>query len=77
VLKDIDLHIKGGEFVSLLGPSGCGKSTLLSIVAGPVTPSEGNIYLDDTKITKPGKGRGMVFQQAALIPWLTHLFKNK
>ena len=71
VLKDIDLHIKEGEFVSLLGPSGCGKSTLLSIVAGLVTPSEGKILLDGTAITKPGKDRGMVFQQAALFPWLT------
>lgn len=71
VLKDIDLHIKEGEFVSLLGPSGCGKSTLLSIVAGLVTPSEGSLYLDNKKITKPGKDRGMVFQQAALFPWLS------
>ena len=71
VLKNIDLQIKEGEFVSLLGPSGCGKSTLLSIVAGLVKPSEGNIYLDGKKITKPGKDRGMVFQQAALFPWLS------
>lgn len=71
VLKDIDLHIKEGEFVSLLGPSGCGKSTLLNIVAGLLKPSEGNIFLEDKKVTKPGKDRGMVFQQAALFPWLS------
>jgi NitT/TauT family transport system ATP-binding protein len=70
VLKDINLQIKEGEFVSLLGPSGCGKSTLLSIVAGLLNPSEGSIFLDEKKITKPGKDRGMVFQQAALFPWL-------
>lgn len=71
VLKNINLKVKEGEFVSLLGPSGCGKSTLLSIVAGLLHPSEGNILLDDKKITKPGKDRGMVFQQAALFPWLS------
>lgn len=71
VLKDIDLTVKEGEFVSFLGPSGCGKSTLLSIVAGLVNPSEGCIYLNDKKISKPGKDRGMVFQEAALFPWLT------
>ena len=63
MLKDIDLHIKEGEFVSLLGPSGCGKSTLLSIVAGLVTPSEGSIYLDDKKITKPGKDEEWYFSR--------------
>lgn len=71
VLKDINLQVKEGEFVSLLGPSGCGKSTLLSIVAGLFQPSEGSVYLDEKKITKPGKDRGMVFQQAALFPWLS------
>lgn len=71
VLKDINLNIREGEFVSLLGPSGCGKSTVLNIVAGLLTPSEGELYLDNQKITKPGNDRGMVFQQAALFPWLT------
>ncbi|WP_428911450.1 ABC transporter ATP-binding protein [Niallia sp. Krafla_26] len=71
VLKDINLEIKEGEFVSLLGPSGCGKSTLLNIVAGLLNPTEGNLTLDNQSITKPGKDRGMVFQQAALFPWLT------
>ena len=71
VLKDINLQIKEGEFVSLLGPSGCGKSTLLSIVAGLTNPNEGSIILDNQRIMKPGKDRGMVFQQAALFPWLS------
>ncbi|MED4354619.1 ABC transporter ATP-binding protein [Schinkia azotoformans] len=71
VLKDIDLHVNEGEFVSFLGPSGCGKSTLLSIVAGLVKPTEGSVYLNGQKIMKPGKDRGMVFQAAALFPWLT------
>ncbi|WP_068675894.1 ABC transporter ATP-binding protein [Oceanobacillus sp. Castelsardo] len=71
VLKDINLYIKEGEFVSLLGPSGCGKSTLLNIVAGLLNPSKGELHLEHNKITKPGKDRGMVFQQAALFPWLS------
>ncbi|MFZ0445041.1 MAG: ABC transporter ATP-binding protein [Bacillus sp. (in: firmicutes)] len=71
VLKDINLNIEKGEFVSLLGPSGCGKSTLLNIVAGLLSPSEGNITLENQAIIKPGKDRGMVFQQPALFPWLS------
>ncbi len=71
VLSDINLDIQEGEFVSILGPSGCGKSTLLSIVAGLTKPTSGAILLNGQQITKPGKDRGMVFQQAALFPWMT------
>ncbi|MDQ1145980.1 NitT/TauT family transport system ATP-binding protein [Bacillus sp. SORGH_AS 510] len=71
VLSNINLEIKEGEFVSILGPSGCGKSTLLSIVAGLTKPSNGEVFLNGEKITKPGRDRGMVFQQAALFPWMT------
>ncbi|MCA1031141.1 ABC transporter ATP-binding protein [Bacillus timonensis] len=71
VLSDINITVNEGEFVSLLGPSGCGKSTLLSMVAGLTKPSSGEIMLQGNPITKPGKDRGMVFQQAALFPWLT------
>lgn len=71
VLSNINLDIKEGEFVSILGPSGCGKSTLLSIVAGLTKPTSGEILLNGNQITKPGKDRGMVFQQAALFPWMT------
>jgi NitT/TauT family transport system ATP-binding protein len=71
VLSDINLDIKEGEFVSILGPSGCGKSTLLSIVAGLTKPTSGEILLNGNPITKPGRDRGMVFQQAALFPWMT------
>lgn len=70
VLTDINLKVEKGEFVSILGPSGCGKSTLLSIVAGLTKATSGEIIVNQTKITKPGKDRGMVFQQAALFPWL-------
>lgn len=71
VLSNIELDIKEGEFVSILGPSGCGKSTLLSIVAGLTTATEGTVELEGKIIKGPGKERGMVFQQAALFPWLT------
>ncbi|MCW1928695.1 ABC transporter ATP-binding protein [Bhargavaea beijingensis] len=71
VLKDISIDVREGEFASLLGPSGCGKSTLLSIVAGLNRPDTGILQLDGHDIVKPGKERGMVFQQSALFPWLT------
>lgn len=70
VLKDINLEIGKGEFISILGPSGCGKSTLLSIVAGLTKSTTGEITVGGNPIKKPGKDRGMVFQQAALFPWL-------
>lgn len=71
VLTNIDLHVKEGEFVSILGPSGCGKSTLLSIVAGLTKQTSGELVLQGKQIKGPGKERGMVFQQAALFPWLS------
>ncbi|WP_226670709.1 ABC transporter ATP-binding protein [Metabacillus litoralis] len=71
VLTNIDLQVKEGEFVSILGPSGCGKSTLLSIVAGLTPQTSGELVLQGKTLKGPGKERGMVFQQAALFPWLT------
>lgn len=70
-LDNVDLDIKPGEFVSLVGPSGCGKSTLLRLITGLDFPSEGEIYLDDKKITGPSYERGLVFQDPTLFPWLT------
>ncbi|TES55554.1 ABC transporter ATP-binding protein [Halalkalibacterium halodurans] len=73
VFENINLEIHSGEFVSLLGPSGCGKSTLLNIVAGLEKASNGAVYVGQNKVIEPGPDRGVVFQEAALMPWLTVL----
>ncbi len=70
-LKDINLSIERGEFVSIIGPSGCGKTTLLRLLAGLDTPESGSITLNGRTITKPDPDRGYVFQQGSLFPWLT------
>jgi nitrate/nitrite transport system ATP-binding protein len=70
-LKNIDLTIKPGEFVSLIGHSGCGKSTLLNLVAGLDRPSVGGVILEGKEITGPGPDRMVVFQNYSLLPWLT------
>jgi|AGTN01.2.fsa_nt_gi ABC-type nitrate/sulfonate/bicarbonate transport system, ATPase component len=70
-LKDIDLSIRAGEFVSILGSSGCGKSTLLRIIAGLDMDYEGEVLLDREPISKPSLEKGFVFQDHRLFPWLT------
>ncbi|WP_422392206.1 ABC transporter ATP-binding protein [Niallia oryzisoli] len=73
VLENINLSIQRGEFFILLGPSGCGKSTLLSMIAGFIEKTSGDLLVDQEEVKKPGRNRGVVFQQAdaALFPWLT------
>jgi NitT/TauT family transport system ATP-binding protein len=69
-LDDISLKISEGEFVCLVGPSGCGKSTLLNIIAGLERPDSGQILANGKPITEPGRDRMVMFQEAALFPWL-------
>jgi nitrate/nitrite transport system ATP-binding protein len=70
-LRDINLDIERGEFVTLIGHSGCGKSTLLNLVAGLSTPTSGVLLLDDRELKGPGPDRGVVFQNHSLLPWLS------
>ena len=70
-LKDIDLKIARGEFVTLIGHSGCGKSTLLNLIAGLLLPTAGVMLCAEREIAGPGPDRGVVFQNHSLLPWLT------
>jgi nitrate/nitrite transport system ATP-binding protein len=71
VLDDINLTIGAEEYISVIGHSGCGKSTLLRIIAGLDRPTSGLVTLEGKKVRKPGADRMMVFQNYALLPWLT------
>ncbi len=70
-VRDLSLDVDLGEFVVLLGPSGCGKSTLLYIVAGLEDATEGSVTFDGLEVTEPSPERSLIFQEAALYPWLT------
>lgn len=75
VLNNINLSVEEGEFICIIGFSGSGKSTLISMIAGLTQPDEGEILLRGEKIEKPGKDRGVVFQNYSLLPWL-NVFDN-
>ena len=74
-LRDINLHVAKGEFVTLIGHSGCGKSTLLNLIAGLAMPSAGTLLCANREIAGPGPERAVVFQNHSLLPWLT-CFEN-
>jgi bicarbonate transport system ATP-binding protein len=71
VLDGINLTINEGEFICLIGHSGCGKTTLLNMVSGFNTASTVEVRLQGKPITKPGPDRMVVFQNYALLPWMT------
>lgn len=71
VLDNINFTIGAEEYISVIGHSGCGKSTMLRIIAGLDKPTAGRITLEGREIRKPGAERMMVFQNYALLPWLT------
>jgi nitrate/nitrite transport system ATP-binding protein len=70
-LRDINLQVAQGEFVTLIGHSGCGKSTLLNLVAGLLRASGGALICAGREIAEPGPDRGVVFQNHSLLPWLS------
>lgn len=70
-LDRVSLDVTEGEMVALVGPSGCGKSTLLRMIAGLDMPTRGELRVGPDPVTGPGAGRGLMFQDPSLFPWLT------
>ena len=71
VLKGINLEVREGEFICILGPSGCGKSTLLNIMAGFLSPTQGQVKINGEVVRGPDPRRIFVFQERGVFPWLT------
>ncbi len=71
IVRNFNLDVAEGEFVCLVGHSGCGKSTVLSILMGLIAPSTGGVSVAGREIDGPGTDRGVVFQSATLLPWLS------
>lgn len=70
-VRDVDLTVGAGEFVSVVGPTGCGKSTLLNVAAGLLAPSTGQIDVFGQPLTGLNKRAGYMFQTESLMPWRT------
>ena len=77
-VKDANIDIREGEFVSLIGPSGCGKSTIIRMIDDIIKPTSGSIYIDGKEITsykripkEINQKMGFIFQLPNLFPWLT------
>lgn len=70
VLSNINLEVKKNEFICIIGASGCGKSTLLRLIGGLETSHDGELYVGNKLIEKPGVDRGIIFQESRLFPWL-------
>lgn len=73
VLQNVTLTVKAGESLALVGESGCGKSTLLNMIAGMIRPTSGTIHVGEEEVVGPRPEWNIMFQQAALYPWLTVL----
>lgn len=71
VVDKVSLTVKDNEFLVILGPGHCGKSVLLNIICGLMRSDEGDVLLDNEKVTKPNPKFGMVFQKVGLMPWKT------
>jgi NitT/TauT family transport system ATP-binding protein len=70
-INDISFSVEREQFICVVGPSGSGKSTLIRVLAGLLSPTSGEVFLDGSLITRPRRGVGIVFQKANLMPWRT------
>jgi NitT/TauT family transport system ATP-binding protein len=70
-LKHITASIKEGEFIAIVGPSGCGKTTILSLICGLMSPTKGNIYIENNLVNKTNNKTGYMFQKDHLFEWRT------
>jgi NitT/TauT family transport system ATP-binding protein len=73
IIESISFDARKNEFVSIIGPSGCGKSTLLRIIAGLIKPTGGDVICMNKRIEEPVREISFVFQDFALLPWLTNI----